>query len=139
MNYLLFILIYAFCAYCLQRIAKKTKTGFSWFAWIPIADKYLVTSIAGKPFWWLFLIYIPIINIYFCFILWRDIALKFEKPFFLAVLLGLLMIIPVLNWFGLFLFAFIFSSLKRKKKEEIKEEIKGEEMNTEKKKEEKPV
>lgn len=41
------IAVYIYMALALMTIAKKTKTPRPWLAWIPIANFYLMTQIAG--------------------------------------------------------------------------------------------
>ena len=43
------VVIYAFTAFCFQKIAEKTGTGNGWFAWIPILSFVLALNIAGRP------------------------------------------------------------------------------------------
>jgi len=64
--YIIFVIvIYVYLALALMTIAKKTNTPHAWFAWIPIANLYLMTQIAGLPGWHtaLFLLtFIPVIG-----------------------------------------------------------------------------
>ena len=46
------IAAYAFFSFCLIKIAVKTNTPNSWFAWIPIMNIILMCDIAEKPRWW---------------------------------------------------------------------------------------
>ncbi|MCD6162023.1 MAG: hypothetical protein J7K40_06390 [candidate division Zixibacteria bacterium] len=84
---------YAYLAVCLQFIARKTDTKDGWMAWIPILNCYLLCVIAGKPGWWLILLFIPIINIIISIIIWMAIAERRGKPNWI----GILMIIPFVN------------------------------------------
>ena len=93
MEILLYILIYAYMAYALQTIARKTNTENGWLAWIPILDLYLMCKIVGKPGWWVILFLIPIVNVIILIILWMRIAEARNKPSWL----GILMILPVVN------------------------------------------
>ena len=86
--------IYAYMAVCLQTIAKKTNAENDWFAWIPIANIYLMCMIAHKEWWWLLLCLIPYVNIIFFIILWMDIAEARGKQKWLAIL----MLIPIVNF-----------------------------------------
>lgn len=49
---LLCIAVYVYVSLALMAIAKKTKTKNSWMAWIPIANFYLVTQMAGLNGLW---------------------------------------------------------------------------------------
>src|SRR5690348_4514938 len=58
MGVVLFVLVfiaagYIYVSLALQTIANKTgNTQNSWLAWIPIANIFLMLSIAKKPMWW---------------------------------------------------------------------------------------
>ena len=84
---------YIWVALCLYIIAKKTNTENPWMAWIPIANVVLACQIAGKPWWWIFLFFIPIVNIVLGIIVMWKICEVRGKPGWL----GILMIIPVAN------------------------------------------
>ena len=61
--------IYVYTALALMAIAKKTKTEPAYLAWIPFANIYLASKIAGMPWWPMLLLIgfvIPILNIFFC-------------------------------------------------------------------------
>lgn len=104
MQYLLFLGLYIACSYFTFRIAKKLGSKLAFFAWIPFLSDYLITRLAQKKFVWWILMYVPIVNIYVDFILWKKIVAGFNKNFIYAIL----MLIPVINWALLFLFAFDF-------------------------------
>jgi ABC-type Na+ efflux pump permease subunit len=55
--------MYVFMAIVLMALAKKTKTKNGWLAWIPIANIYLMTQIAGLPGWWTLMIFLPIVPV----------------------------------------------------------------------------
>ncbi len=56
------LVLYIFFAVMLFLIARKTNTSMAWLAFIPIANLYLMVSIAGKPIWWLVLLLLPAIS-----------------------------------------------------------------------------
>ena len=90
---LLSLAIYAYVAFCLYTIAKKTNTENPWLAWIPIANIVLACQIAGKPWWWVFFFFIPIANIVFAVLVMWAVAEARNKPGWL----GILMIVPIAN------------------------------------------
>ena len=90
---LLSLAIYAYVAFCLYTIAKKTNTENPWLAWIPIANIVLACQIAGKPWWWVFFFFIPIANIVFAILVMWAVAETRNKPGWL----GILMIVPIAN------------------------------------------
>lgn len=93
MGFLLFIAVYAYYAYTLQVIAQKTNTKDSWWAWVPIANAFLMLRIAKKPAWWILLFLVPLLNVVIMVVVWWKIAETRNKPGWL----GILMIIPMLN------------------------------------------
>jgi len=97
---LLGLALYIYFAVALMTIAKKTKTPNGWLAFIPIANVYLMTQIAGLPAWYTLAILLPIIPIvgpiammvamvYF----WWKIAEAIKKPGWW----GLLILVPIAN------------------------------------------
>ena len=93
MGFLLFIAVYAYYAYTLQVIAKKTKTKDSWWAWVPIANVFLMLRIAKKPAWWILLFLVPLLNLIIVVVVWGKIAETRNKPGWL----GILMIFPMVS------------------------------------------
>lgn len=93
--FLLFaVIVYVFMAICLMKIANKTNTENSWFAWIPILNVILMIQCAKKPLWWIILFFIPFVNIVAAIIIWMAIAKNLGKPEWL----GILMIVPIANF-----------------------------------------
>jgi len=99
---LLSLAIYAYVAFCLYTIAKKTNTENPWLAWIPIANILLACQIAGKPWWWVFFFFIPIANIVFAILVMWKVAEARNKPGWL----GILIIVPIANLVILGIIAF---------------------------------
>ncbi|HVN10155.1 MAG TPA: DUF5684 domain-containing protein [Patescibacteria group bacterium] len=90
---LVFVGAYVYFALALQVIAEKTRTPNGWLAWIPIANIYLMTVVAGKPAWWVLLCFLPVVNIIITVLLWVGVAEARRKPGWW----GILIIIPVVN------------------------------------------
>lgn len=99
---LIFFVLYVYLAFALMTIAKKTKTANAWLAWIPIANLYLMTQIAGVP-WWTFLIaiaagFVPFIGGFVMSALviwwWWKIAEARKKPGWISLLL----LLPIVNF-----------------------------------------
>lgn len=78
--------VYAYVAFSVQIIARKTETPNDWFAWIPIANLFLLLAIAKKPLWWFFLMLIPFVNVVIFIIVWMRIAENVGKPSWWALL-----------------------------------------------------
>jgi uncharacterized membrane protein YhaH (DUF805 family) len=82
-------------------IAKKTNTNNGWLAFIPIANIYLLTQIAGISGWWtlgILLSVIPVVGgilvgLGMIYLYWKT-AEKVGKPGWW----GILMIIPIVGW-----------------------------------------
>ena len=95
---LLFLVVLGLAAYvymslALQTIAKKTSTANDWLAWIPIANLFLMLSIAKKPMWWFILFLIPLVGVVMMIIVWMAVAEARGKPNWW----GVLMIVPLVN------------------------------------------
>ncbi len=95
---LLFMLVlgigsYVYLSLALQTIASKTATPNDWLAWIPIANLFLLLSVAKKPLWWLLLLLIPFVNLVILIIVWMAVAEARRKPNWW----GILLIVPVVN------------------------------------------
>jgi hypothetical protein len=66
--------LYLFFAYCLFVLAKKMNVANAWMAFIPLLDAYLAVKMAGKPGWWLILLFIPIVNIVIAIVVTHSIV-----------------------------------------------------------------
>ena len=64
-----------------------------WGCIIPIYNTYLLLKIAGRPWWWLLLYLIPIVNIIVAIVVMVDIAKSFGGGIGLA--LGLIFLSPI--------------------------------------------
>jgi len=79
-----------------------TKAGQpGWGILIPIYNMYLWVKVAGRPGWWLILLFVPIVNFVISIILALDVAKAFGKSgawgFFLLFLFGFIGI-PILGY-----------------------------------------
>ena len=97
---LILLALYIYSALALMAIAKKTKTPNGWLAFIPIANIYLITQMAGVPAWYTLLVILPIIPFIGVIAMWVVIIYMFWK---IAEAIGkpgwwsILLIIPVVN------------------------------------------
>jgi hypothetical protein len=96
------IAFYVYFSLCLFSIAKKLHISEPWTAWIPIVNIWTIVSAAGKPWWWILLLFVPIINIFIGVYLWICITENLGKN----RLLGLLMLLPIINLIFLGFLAF---------------------------------
>ncbi len=60
-----------------QTFTKAGKPG--WGAIIPIYNVILLLEIAGRPIWWILLLFIPLVNIVVAIIVGIDVARNFGK------------------------------------------------------------
>lgn len=98
--------IYAYVAYSIQLISRKTNIPKGWLAWIPIANIFLLLKIARKPNWWFILLLIPLVDIVIIAKVWMAVSLAVNKQSWL----GILMLIPGVNFFIIGYLAFSQSS-----------------------------
>ncbi len=85
--------MYVYFGYCFYMMAKKQNRENGWWGFVPILNIFLMLQIAGKDWWWIFLLMIPLANIVFFVLLWMAIAEKMNKPGWY----GILMIVPFAN------------------------------------------
>lgn len=71
--------------------AKAGQPG--WGAIIPIYNVYILCTIAGRPWWWLILFFIPIVGIIVAAIVSVDIAKAFGKSLLFGI--GLWLLAPI--------------------------------------------
>jgi len=71
-----------------------------WAAIIPIVNTYFVCKVAGRPGWWVILMFIPFVNFIIAIILCIDIAKSFGKGVGFGIGLILLPVIffPILGF-----------------------------------------
>ena len=89
------ILTYVYFALSLSTIGKKLKKDNCILAWIPIANVIFALELAGRPWWWIFLFLIPIVNIIIAVVMWMDIAKNSNQ----SKWLGIIGIIPIIHIF----------------------------------------
>lgn len=72
---------------------KAGKPG--WAAIVPIYNFIVLLEIAGKPLWWIILIFIPFVNLVIAIIVYHQVSLSFGQGGGMTVLLILL---PFIGW-----------------------------------------
>jgi hypothetical protein len=78
-----------------------TKAGKpGWAAIIPIYNLFVLLEIVGRPWWWLLLMLIPIVNIIVAIIVYIDLAKSFGKGvgFGIGLLLLSVIFFPILGF-----------------------------------------
>jgi len=73
-------------------IIRKTG-GYSFIILIPLLNLIAIFNAAGKPWWWLFLLFIPIVNLFVPLIILHSLAKQFNKNLLFSF--GLVIIFPV--------------------------------------------
>ena len=81
-----------------KTFAKAGQPG--WAVFVPIYNIYILCKIAGRPGWWLLLMFIPVVGLVISIILCIDIAKSFGKGVGFAIGLVLLGFIfyPILGF-----------------------------------------
>lgn len=100
------LILYLFFAFCLAMIAKRLGRPFGKsfvMAIIPIANVILILQMARKPWWWIFLLLIPILNIVLCVLIWMSIAKARGKPGWWGIIVAL---VPILGAIFFLILAF---------------------------------
>jgi hypothetical protein len=99
-------LIAWFClAFCLAKIGQKLGVSFGKgfvMSLLPIVNLIFILQLGRKPWWWLFLFIIPIVNLVILALAWAAIAERRRRPNWW----GLLMLVPVVNFVILLMLAF---------------------------------
>ena len=83
-------------------ISQKTGKGTPWWAWVPILNFVLMIQISGYPWWWIFLLLIPALDIGIIIMVIMKIAVARNRPAWFGVLL----LIPGVNMVALGILAF---------------------------------
>ncbi|HDZ62621.1 MAG TPA: tetratricopeptide repeat protein [Nitrospirae bacterium] len=91
--YVLALALYLFIALCYYKIATKLNVPAAWLAWIPIAQIWPVVGSAGKPWWWILLLFIPLVGAFIGIYLWMCIAENLGKNKWM----GLIILVPIIN------------------------------------------
>ncbi len=93
----LYLVVIAFYIYCLWRIfVKAGKPG--WAAIVPIYNILVELEIVGRPWWWLLLMFVPVVNVVIGIIVLLDLAKVFGKSsgFGVGLILLAFIFIPIL-------------------------------------------
>jgi hypothetical protein len=95
--YLLYVIVIVFYIYSIWRIyAKAGKPG--WAAIIPIYNVLVELEIVGRPWWWLLLTLVPVVNIVIGVIITLNLAQVFGKStgFGIGLIFLPIIFIPIL-------------------------------------------
>jgi hypothetical protein len=86
--------LYLFTALMLFLMATKTGTSLPWLAFIPIANIILMVRVAGKPLWWLVLLFLPILAPLAALVALVDPT----GGIVVAVLVGAIILVTIVAW-----------------------------------------
>lgn len=76
--WLFYVVVVGFYLYCMWRIfVKAGKPG--WAAIIPVYNYLVELEILGRPWWWLLLMFVPLVNVVIGIIIIFDMAKVFGK------------------------------------------------------------
>ena len=89
-----YFMIYAMFCFPFMLLAKKMRCSM-FLSWVPFINVLVMLRMADKSFFWFFLFFIPIVNIFILFSVWRSICDILQQPPWL----GIFAIIPGLNLF----------------------------------------
>ncbi|MBX3361840.1 MAG: hypothetical protein KF912_09520 [Phycisphaeraceae bacterium] len=64
-----------------------------WACIVPIFNTYILLKLVGRPWWWLLLFLIPLVNIVIAIIVCVDLAKSFGKSILFAI--GLIFLTPI--------------------------------------------
>ena len=71
------VMLVAFSAGAWKTFVKAGKPG--WAAIVPFYNFWVMIQIAGKPWWWFILLFVPVVGIVIMFLVFHEIAKSFGK------------------------------------------------------------
>ncbi len=87
------VAFYIYWCLCLFMIAGKLDVPSTWTAWIPFVQIWTFVTAAGRPWWWILLLFVPLLNIVVGIYLWICITENLGRNKWL----GLLTLVPLVN------------------------------------------
>ncbi len=86
----------------IMAMARRVGHDMPWLAFIPIAQLWLLIDIAGRDWWFLLLMFVPVVNLGVLVWIGMGLADTFNQPQWL----GILMLVPLVNLAVLYYFGF---------------------------------
>jgi hypothetical protein len=99
---ILAVVLYIALTVPVYKIAERLNEENAWMAFVPIANLFLLASMAGKEWWWALLVFVPLLGLIILIILWMGVADNLGHPSWM----GILMIVPLINIALLYYWAF---------------------------------
>jgi hypothetical protein len=90
--FILYFIFIVVMVTALWKIFKKAGRP-GWAAIIPFYNTYILIDIVGRPVWWLFLLFIPLVNLVVIALLYFDLAKSFGRSSGFG--LGLIFLAPI--------------------------------------------
>ena len=100
--FILAIAFYFYFAVAQYKIAQKVHHSNAWWAFIPILNMFQLVQMAGKEWYWLLFLLVPVVNIVVLAILWAETARACYKSW----VWGVLNIFPLVNIVSMGVMAF---------------------------------
>src|SRR3977135_783553 len=72
-----------------------------WKSLIPFYNFYILTKITGRPWWWIFYLFIPIVHLFVAIGIQVDLYRSFGKEKFSEIAIGILLPFIYLPYLGL--------------------------------------
>ncbi len=96
------LVIYIVGSLPVMAMARRVGHDMPWLAFIPIAQMWLLIDIAGRDWWCLLLMFVPVVNLGVSVWIGMGLADTFNQPQWL----GILMLVPLVNLAVLYYFGF---------------------------------
>jgi hypothetical protein len=106
---------YVFFSLCMYLIAKKLNVPAAWTAWVPLLNLWALVGSAGKPWWWILLLFVPLLNFFVGIYLWMCIVENLGKNRWL----GLLIFVPLVGMIYMAILAFSKDNAPARSKSEL--------------------
>lgn len=91
LNFWIFVLEYIAMAIAMYKLGStKLSAENPWMAWIPILQLWLLVELAELDWWYFFLFFIPIVNIFLFIYCWWRVFYQCDR----APILSILMLVP---------------------------------------------
>jgi hypothetical protein len=63
----LILVLYVDYSLSIWKLAKRRQVENAWMAWVPVLNYLVLFKLAGKPWYWILLMFVPLLNIYIVF------------------------------------------------------------------------
>lgn len=85
--------IYAYVSYTMMVLAYRLGLKDSWFAWVPFLNLYLLTKMAGQPWWYIFGLVVPYVHFFMYAYIWSAVAARLLRH----PLIGAAIVLPYIG------------------------------------------